>query len=262
MTSQATPSSVPAPAPRQSLNDKVVLITGAARRLGAAMAAELHADGARMVIHYRHSSGDAEQLTGGLNALRENSAAMVQADLGDPQAIEPLAQEALAAFGRIDILINNASAFYPTPVGTVTAAHWDDLMASNLRAPFFLSQALAAELKTRQGAILNMVDIHASRPLAEHPVYCAAKAGLLMMTQSLAKELGPDIRVNGIAPGPVMWPENEMSEAAKTDIVDSTLLERSGNPHDIARAALFLLRDATYSTGQILAVDGGRSLRS
>lgn len=252
----------PTLAPTLTLSDKVVFITGAARRLGAAMATQLHADGARVVIHYRGSKEDAETLVDGLNATRANSAGCVQADLGDPDAIAPLADRATGVFGRVDILINNASSFYPTPVGSVTAAQWDDLMASNLRAPFFLSQALAPELAKHQGAILNMVDIHASRPLAEHPVYCAAKAGLLMLTQSLAKELGPDIRVNGIAPGPVMWPENDMSEAAKADILETTLLQRSGNPHDIARAALFLLRDATYSTGQILAVDGGRSLRS
>jgi len=252
----------PSPAPTLSLQGKVVLITGAARRLGAAMAAHLHGDGAKVVIHYRNSSDDANELCASLNALRPDSARSVKADLGDPRAIEPLAKKALASFGQVDILINNASSFYPTPVGTVTATQWDDLMASNLRAPFFLSQALAEELTKRSGAILNMVDIHASRPLAEHPVYCAAKAGLLMLTQSLAKELGPCVRVNGIAPGPVMWPENEMSEDSKVDILETTLLKRSGNPDDIVRTALFLLRDATYTTGQIIAVDGGRSLRS
>lgn len=252
----------PTPAPTLSLNNKVIFVTGGARRLGAAMAAHLHADGARIVIHYRYSSEDADALCGKLNADRANSARCVQADLGDKAAIEPLTKSVIECFGQVDVLINNASTFYPTPVGTVTAEHWDDLMASNLRAPFFLSQALAGELKRRGGAILNMVDIHASRPLAEHPVYCAAKAGLLMMTQSLAKELGPEIRVNGIAPGPVMWPENDMPEDGKTSIVDSTLLKRSGNPDDIVRAALFLLRDATFTTGQILAVDGGRGLRS
>ena len=252
----------PKPAPELTLTNKVALITGAARRLGAAMAAQLHANGARIVIHYRHSSGDAEALCAELNSRRADSATCIAADLSDSEAIKPLAAHAVKAFGRLDILINNASAFYPTPVGNVTDEQWDDLMASNLRAPFFLSQALVPELRKQNGAILNMVDIHASRPLAEHPVYCAAKAGLLMMTQSLAKELGPEIRVNGIAPGPVMWPENDMSAPSKGDIVDSTLLKRSGNPDDIARAALFLLRDATFTTGQILAVDGGRSLRS
>lgn len=252
----------PKPAPELTLTSKVALITGAARRLGAAMASQLHASGARVVIHYRHSSKDAEALCAELNSRRVNSATCVAADLGDSKAIAPLAANAIKAFGRLDILINNASTFYPTPVGSVTGEQWDDLMASNLRAPFFLSQALAPELRKHNGAILNMIDIHASRPLAEHPVYCAAKAGLAMLTQSLAKELGPDVRVNGIAPGPVMWPENDMSASSKGAIVDSTLLKRSGDPDDIARAALFLLRDATFTTGQILAVDGGRSLRS
>ncbi len=252
----------PTAAPTLSFDNNVIFITGAARRLGAAMAVHLRAHGARIVIHYRHSSNDAEALCDTLNASRPDSARCVQADLSDASAIEPLAKKATACFGQVDVLINNASAFYPTPVGSVTDEHWDDLMASNLRAPFFLSQALASELKHNEGAILNMVDIHASRPLAEHPVYCAAKAGLLMMTQSLAKELGPEVRVNGIAPGPVLWPENDMSEASKTIIVESTLLKRSGSPDDIVRAALFLLRDATYTTGQILAVDGGRNLRS
>ncbi|MFK8028769.1 MAG: pteridine reductase [Gammaproteobacteria bacterium] len=251
----------PTPAPTLSLYSRVILITGAARRLGAAMASHLHADGAKIVVHYRNSSDDADALVDSLNALRRDSAKSVQADLSDPDAIEPLAKAAIEAFGQIDILVNNASSFYPTPVGTVTASQWDDLMASNLRAPFFLSQALSSELRLRKGAILNMVDIHASRPLADHPVYCAAKAGLVMLTQSLAKDLGPDVRVNAIAPGPVMWPENDMDESSKTAIVDSTLLQRSGNPDDIARAARFLLRDATFTTGQILAIDGGRSLR-
>lgn len=226
------------------------------------MAAHLHAHGARVVIHYRNSSAEADFLCATLNQRRADSAVAVQADLGDPAAIDPLAHAALCAFGQIDSLINNASSFYPTPVGSVTAAQWDDLMASNLRAPFFLSQALAPELRKRRGAILNMVDIHASRPLGAHPVYCAAKAGLLMLTQSLAKELGPQVRVNGIAPGPVMWPEHDLSDTTKKAIVDSTLLERTGSADDIARAALFLLRDATFTTGQILAVDGGRSLRN
>ncbi|MEM7083838.1 MAG: pteridine reductase [Pseudomonadota bacterium] len=249
-------------APSHSLDNKVVFITGAARRLGAAMAAQCHADGARVIIHYRHSATDAEALCAEFNAQRSASARALQGDLADTGALDTLARTAIDVFGRVDALINNASSFYPTPIGSVTLEQWDDLMASNLRAPFFLSQALANELAARRGAILNMVDIHASRPLHEHPVYCAAKAGLVMLTQSLAKELGPQVRVNAIAPGPVMWPENAMSDESKDSIVDSTLLKRSGHPHDIARAALFLLRDATYTTGEIIAVDGGRRLRS
>ncbi len=248
--------------PERSLTNKVVLITGAARRLGAAMADHLHADGANVIIHYRHSSTDADALSNGLNERRAESSVTIQADLSNPDDILRLAESATAAFGQIDFLINNASSFYPTPVGTVTHEQWDDLMSTNLRAPFFLAQALSQELRSRQGAILNMVDIYATRPLEEHPVYCAAKAGLAMMTMSLAKELGPEVRVNGIAPGPVMWPENGQSQARKASIIDSTLLKRSGNPDDIVRAALFLLRDATFTTGQILPVDGGRNLRS
>jgi pteridine reductase len=171
-----------------------------------------------------------------------------------------LVAAALQTFGSLDVLINNASSFYPTPVGQITFAQWDDLMGSNLKAPLFLSQAAAASLRARRGLIINMVDIHALRPLKSHPVYSAAKAGLAMLTRALARELGPEIRVNGIAPGPVLWPEGEMDESLKQEIVDKTALKRHGTPLDIARTALFLARDAPYITGQIIAVDGGRSI--
>jgi pteridine reductase len=167
---------------------------------------------------------------------------------------------AVTEFGRLDILINNASSFYPTPMGQITVAQWDDLIGTNLKAPLFIAQAAAPRLRAQRGLIINMVDIHAVRPLKDHPVYCAAKAGLAMLTRSLARELGPEIRVNGIAPGPVLWPEGDMDEALKSEIIDKTALKRTGSPQDIARTALFLARDAPYITGQIIAVDGGRSI--
>ncbi|NNF16606.1 MAG: pteridine reductase [Gammaproteobacteria bacterium] len=243
------------------MQDKVIFITGSGRRLGAAMAQHLHAHGARIVVHYRQSANDAHALAKALNTQRPNTVKTVSGDLNDFNAIGGIAEAALGAFGRVDGLINNASAFFPTPLATATLEQWDDLMGSNLRAPFFLVQTLESTLRKHRGAIINMVDIHASRPLAGHPVYCAAKAGLVMLTMSLAQELGPEVRVNGIAPGPVMWPENGLNDAAKAAIVDGTLLKRSGAPDDIAAAALYLLRDAPYVTGQILAVDGGSSLR-
>lgn len=244
------------------MHGKVVFITGAARRVGAQIARAVHAHNASVVIHYRHSAQSAEALCSELNAGRPGSAAAIQGDLNIGADLPGLAQQAVECFGRVDALVNNASSFYPTPVGESTLAQWDDLMGSNLRAPFFLSQALAGELGKNAGCIVNMVDIHASRPLKEHPIYCAAKAGLVMLTQSLAKELGPHIRVNGIAPGPVMWPENQTDDSAKEKIIEGTLLKRPGSPQDVANTAVFLIRDATYTTGQIIAVDGGRSLRS
>ena len=242
------------------LDGHAVLITGAGRRLGASMARALHAEGANLAIHYRSSGDDAHKLVAELNARREASAMALQADLLELDSHATLVAAVVGHFGRLDVLINNASTFYPTPLGTITAAHWDDLVGSTLKAPLFLSQAAAPELRRNGGAIINMVDIHAQRPLEEHTVYCCAKAGNAMLTRSLARELGPDVRVNGIAPGAVMWPENDISAAQKQDIVATTALQRSGSPDDIARAALYFLCDAPYVTGQILAVDGGRSL--
>jgi len=246
----------------RSLHGKVVLITGAAHRIGAATARLLHGAGANIALHYRKSRSGAEQLQTELNEQRRDSVILVQGDLLDTERLAGIVREAHATWGRLDVLINNASTFYPTPVGTITTQHWDDLLGSNLKAPLFLSQATAPFLKQSHGCIVNIVDIHAERPLRAHPVYSIAKAGLVMLTKALACELGPEVRVNAIAPGAILWPENEMDEATKARIIDRTFLKRQGNPEDIARAALFLIRDADYTSGQILNVDGGRSLNS
>lgn len=243
-----------------ALAGRAVLITGAARRIGAAMARGFHAHGAAICIHCHQSIDEAEQLRDELNRRRAKSAAIVTADLLDTSALPAIVTAAVSAFGRLDALINNASTFYPTPLGTVTPAQWDDLMGTNLRAPFFLAQAAAPQLRAAKGAIVNMIDIHGQRPLPGHPVYSAAKAGLAMLTRTLARELGPEVRVNGIAPGPIMWPESGMDPHLQKEIVAKTLLKRSGSPEDVVRAALFFVKDAPYVTGQILAVDGGRSV--
>ncbi len=240
---------------------KVVLITGAAHRLGAATSRLLHASGMNIVLHYRHSAEAARALADELNAERADSVTILQADLHDTARLPPLVDEAVAAWGRLDVLINNASSFYPTAMGEVTEAQWDDLMGSNLKAPFFLSQAAAPHLRKQQGCIVSIVDIHADRPLRGFPVYSMAKAGLVMMTKSLAAELGPDIRVNAVAPGAIMWPEH-LDEAGREKIISRTFLKRKGEPDDIARAIRYLITEATYMTGQILAVDGGRSLNA
>jgi pteridine reductase len=242
------------------LRDQVVLITGGARRVGAEIARTLHAAGANIFIHYRSSAAAAISLADEFNKIRAHSAAIHAAHLLNPEAPDKLIAAALLEFGRLDVLINNASSFYPTPVGSISLPQWDDLMGSNLRAPLFLSQAATPSLRARHGLIINMIDIHALRPLKAHPVYCAAKAGLAMLTRSLARELGPEIRVNGIAPGPVLWPEGDMEENLKREIIGKTALKRHGSPQDIARTALFLAKDAPYITGQIIAVDGGRSI--
>jgi pteridine reductase len=242
-----------------ALRDQVVLITGGARRVGAEIARTLHAAGANVLIHYRSSAAAAIALSDQFNRLRAHSAAIFAAHLLDPEAPDQLIAAALLEFGRLDILINNASSFYPTPVGSITLAQWDDLVGSNMKAPLFLSQAAAPSLRAQRGLIINMIDIHALRPLKAHPVYSAAKAGLAMLTRSLARELGPEIRVNGIAPGPVLWPE-DMDETLKREIIDKTALKRHGTAQDVARTALFLAKDAGYVTGQIIAVDGGRSI--
>lgn len=237
-----------------------MLVTGAGRRVGAAIARELHAAGCNIVIHYRRSATDAAALADSLNAARAHSAVTVAADLLDTDALPSLITQAAAAFGRLDGLINNASSFYATPFGQITAAQWDDLLGTNLKAPLFLAQAAAPALKETHGLILNLVDIHAQRPLPGYIVYCAAKAGLAMLTRALARELGPQVRVNGIAPGPILWPEGDLEPTLKEKIVGATALRRIGSPQDIGKAALFFFRDAPYVTGQILAVDGGRSL--
>ncbi len=243
-----------------SLRDQVVLITGGARRVGAEIARSLHAAGANIVIHYRSSAAAAIALADQLNLLRPRSATIHSAHLSTADAPEKLVAATLLEFGRLDILVNNASSFFPTPIGQITVPQWDDLMGSNLKAPLFLSQAAAPSLRARHGLIINMIDIHGLRPLKAHPVYSSAKAGLAMLTRALARELGPEIRVNGIAPGPVLWPEVDMEADLKREIIDKTALKRHGTPQDIARTALFLAKDAPYITGQIIAVDGGRSI--
>jgi pteridine reductase len=243
-----------------SLSEKTVFITGAAKRLGAAMARVLHGAGASLVLHYHNSQDQARALADELQSKRPDSVVLIQADLLDIPALHRAATQAEQAFGGLDVLINNASSFYPTPLGNITENQWDDLLGTNLKAPLFLSQALAPALSRRRGLILNIVDIHARRPMRDHTLYCVAKAGLSMLTMSLAKDLGPGIRVNGIAPGAVLWPEAGMPQAARDKIVSEIALGRCGTPEDIARAAMFYISDAPYVTGQILAVDGGRSL--
>lgn len=237
----------------------VVLVTGSAKRLGRTMVKRLHQQGYRVIIHCHRSIEDAEQLANELNQQRTDSAAVITGDLTDNNNLERLATEALQCFGRLDVLINNASTFYPTTVGEATFDDWEQLMGSNAKAPFFLSQALAPALAQQNGCIINMVDIHAERPLQEHPIYCMAKSALLMLTKSLARELAPTIRVNGIAPGAILWPSNDIADADKAMILRQIPLERLGTPDDIADTAWFLIQ-SSYVNGQIIAVDGGRSL--
>lgn len=241
------------------LADQVVLITGAARRVGAAIARKLHAAGAQVVVHYHRSAEAAQALAAELNAERPSSVTTLGGNLLDLKVLDSLVEATVARHGHLDILINNASTFYPTPVGTITPAHWDDLMGTNLRAPLFLSQVAAPYLRERHGMILNIADIHGIRPLRRFTVYSPAKAGLIMLTQSLARELAPEIRVNAIAPGPVEFPETGLTDDMKQQIIDKTLLKRRGSTDDVARAALFFASEAPYVTGQVLAVDGGRS---
>jgi pteridine reductase len=239
---------------------KNVLITGAARRIGAVCARRLHREGYDVIVHYKASEREALELCDELNRNRPASASVLQADLLDMEQLERVAEAAQKIRGGVDVLINNASAFYSTPFGEVTEAHWDALFGSNLKAPFFLAQALRDSLKARQGCIVNIVDIHAERGLPGFPVYSIAKAGLAAMTRVLAKEMGPEVRVNGVAPGAIIWPERDLSNQAKQEILQRVALKRSGEPDDIAKAVLFLIRDADYMTGQIVNVDGGRTL--
>lgn len=242
------------------LAGRTALVTGGARRLGAAIATAFHGAGANVVIHYRGAQADAATLAATLEADRPGSAALVQGDLLDTAALPELVARAASAFAGLDILVNNASSFYPTPVGQITPAHWDDLVGTNLKAPLFLSQAAVPWLKRERGLIINMVDIHARRPLADHPVYCAAKAGLEMLTYALARELGPGIRVNGIAPGAILWPAAGVDEDEKAATIAGIPLGRTGGPADIAACALYLATAGSYVNGQVIAVDGGRHL--
>ena len=236
------------------------LVTGAAARIGASIAAALHQRGCDLVVHYNANREGADSLAGRLNAARPGSAVTVQADLSSPAGVTELAERTRTAYGRLDVLVNNASRFYPTEVGKTRAWQWDDLLNSNLRGPWLLVQALLGELRQSGGSVVNILDVHAERPMPGHAVYCISKAGLAMMTRALARELGPDLRVNGVSPGAILWPENEPGEAEKRVILSRTALGRLGEPEDIASAVVYLALDAPYVTGQILAVDGGRSL--
>lgn len=230
--------------------------------MGAATARLLHAGGARLMVHFRSSTDEARALQAELNALRADSVAITRADLLNMAHLPALVSETVARFGRLDVLVNNASSFFPTPVGEITEAHWDDLVGTNLKTPLFLSQAAAPHLKRTQGCIVNIVDIHADRPMKEYVVYNAAKGGLVALTRSLARELGPEVRVNAVAPGPILWPDDDAwsDDLARQRIINTTLLKRTGEPADVAKAVRFLVEDAPYVTGQILAVDGGRSV--
>lgn len=243
-----------------SLTGKVALITGAARRIGATVARALHREGATVVLHYKASAVEAKALQAELNVLRADSCFLLQADLLATKQFPNLISRLVEQTGRLDILINNASSFYPTPLGSIQEQQWEDLIGTNLKVPLFLSQAVLPYLRQSHGTIINIADVHGLRPLPEFSVYCTAKAGLIMLTQVLARELGPQIRVNGIAPGAILWPERPMSEEQRTELLAKTALERMGSPEDIARTVLFLVRDASYMTGQVIAVDGGRLL--
>ena len=244
------------------MQGKVVLITGGAKRLGGATCRRLHARGANLVVHYRASVAEAQALQAELNQIRPGSVALARADLLDITGLPALIDETVSHFGKLDALVNNASSFFPTPLGKITEKAWDDLIGSNLKAPLFLSQAAAPELRKQCGCIVNIVDIHAEWPLKRYVVYNSAKGGLAALTRSLAQELGPEIRVNGVSPGPILWPENGewKEDAARRHIIERTLLKRTGEPDDIARTVAFLIADAPYITGQIIAVDGGRSV--
>jgi pteridine reductase len=245
------------------MNDKLkkwILITGAAKRVGAKMAEVLHSNGFNIVIHYNSSSEAANNLSAKLNQQRTGSSIIIGGNLTDNSAIETLIPNVIEKTGRLDVLINNASTFYPTPIEKITLEDWDNLFGTNLKAPLFLSKHAAKHLKDSKGSIINIIDIHARKPLKNHPIYGSAKSGLAMLTKSLARDLAPNVRVNGIAPGMILWPENEPSESIKKSILDQIPLKRSGFPEDIARCALFLIKDAPYITGQIIPIDGGRSI--
>lgn len=244
------------------MQGKTVLVTGGAKRVGAAICRRLHAAGANVAIHFRSSVHEAFALRGELNDLRQGSAFCVQADLLDPGSLPRMVAEVLEHFGQIDALVNNASSFYATPLAGIDAAQWNDLVGTNLRAPLLLAQAAAPELRRRHGAIVNIVDIHAERPMHGHLLYSVAKAGLTALTRGLAHELAPQVRVNAVAPGVIIWPEGDEwnNEDARRKIVAHTLLKREGEPDDIARTVKFLIADAPYITGQVIAVDGGRSI--
>ena len=245
-----------------ALDGKVALVTGGARRVGAAIVRRLHAAGANVVVHYRSSATEARTLANELGATRANSIVLVQGDLLKPPYLVNLVDDAVKAFGRLDALVNNASSFYATPLGDIREKEWDDLVGTNLKAPLFLSQAAARELKKHHGSIVNIIDIHAEFPMTNYTVYTVAKAGLAALTRALARELGPEVRVNGVAPGAILWPDDETwkDELGRQRIINQTALKRVGEPEDIAKTVEFLITSAPYVTGQVLAVDGGRSV--
>lgn len=245
-----------------NLQDKVVLITGGAKRVGAAICRLLHARGANLMIHYRSSAGEARALQAELNLQRPGSAAIIQGDLHNLHKLAALVQGTVQRFGRLDALVNNASTYYPTEIGGISEKQWDDLIGINMKAPLFLSQAAAVELGKHQGCIVNITDMHVERPKKGYVVYSAAKAGLVTLTRSLAHELGPEVRVNAVAPGPVLWPEDnpQFDEVYRHRVISQTLLKRVGEPDDVAKAVGFLIADAPFITGQVIAVDGGRSI--
>ena len=242
------------------LTGKWALITGAGRRVGAAIARSLHGQGAGVAIHYRGSAAAAEALAVELNNARANSALTLQADLLETSKLGMLVDKVIAHAGRLDILVNNASSFYPTPLAAITEQQWTDLLGTNLKAPLFLAQAALPHLKSARGVIINIVDIHAVRPLKDHTMYGAAKAGLAFLTRALARDLAPDVRVNGVAPGAILWPEGGVSDQMREIVLKQIPLKRVGEPADIANCVLYLVRDAPYVTGQVIAVDGGRSV--
>jgi pteridine reductase len=244
------------------MHSKVVLVTGGAKRIGAAICRRLHADGATIAIHYRSSVSEAAALEMELNSLRQNSAAIFQADLLAQPALPQLVQQVMKKFGQLDALVNNASSFYATPLADINQQQWHDLLGSNLHAPLFLAQAAAPELRNRQGCIINITDIHAERPMRGYLLYSVAKAGLVALTRALAQELAPQVRVNAVAPGVIIWPESDIwqDETQRSEIIAHSLLKRAGEPDDIAKTVTFLIHDAPYITGQMIAVDGGRSI--
>jgi pteridine reductase len=244
------------------MQDKIILVTGGARRIGETICQKLHSEGMNLMVHYRSSEREAQVLQTKLNQIRPGSVALIQADLLDITQLPILVNETIKHFGRIDSLVNNASSFYSSPIGKITEKSWDELIGCNLKAPLFLSQAAAPHLKKQHGCIINIVDIHSEWPLKKYMVYSSAQGGLATLTKSLALELAPEVRVNGVSPGPILWPENgEWSDQiTRQRIIDKTLLKRIGEPNDIAKAVFFLISDAPYITGQILTVDGGRSI--
>lgn len=246
----------------EPLKDKAVLVTGGAKRLGAAICRRLHAAGASVLVHYRSSAAEARALESELLARRAGSVALAQADLLNVRAAPELIKQAVKSFGRLDALVNNASSFYPTVLGEISEKAWDDLVGTNLKAPLFLAQAAARELKKTHGCIVNIIDIHAEIPMRNHAVYNAAKGGLVALTRALARDMGPEVRVNGVSPGTILWPENAIwqDEVARQRIINQTALKRIGEPDDIAKAVEFLIASAPYVTGQVLVVDGGRSV--